>query len=267
LAPLHNQSQIENAGIFLSNHMLQEEYGYDFIAAVDCYAQARLYQTAKNLRSASPMASVNVPADSTIRNALREFGVSVNAEQTAQIREYMRMLLVWNDKINLTAIRDPLEILYRHFCDSMFAATVADLRNCRLADIGSGGGFPGLPLKILVPDATVFLVESNVKKATFLAEVIRSLNLGGIHVRVDLYQSLGEEIAPLDYVCARALGDFAALLNWAGSQAAGAKAVMLWLGERDVEEVKRIPGWEWHKAVPVPKSLRRVLLLGSKSSV
>ena len=211
------------------------------------------------------MTSVNVPPDSTIRDALGKFGVSLSAEQTAQIREYMRLLLMWNDKINLTAIQDPLEILYRHFCDSMFASTVADLRNCRLADIGSGGGFPGLPLKILVPNATVFLVESNFKKATFLAEVVRSLNLGGIYVRVDRYEELGEEVAPLDYICARALGNFPSLLSWAGLQTTGAKAVILWLGERDVDEVKRLHGWDWQNPVPVPKSLRRVLLLGSKS--
>jgi len=75
----------------------------------------------------------------------------------------------------LTAIRDPLEILYRHFCESMYAAGAVPLETGRLADVGSGGGFPGLPLKILRPDLQVFLVESNVKKATFLAEVIRGL--------------------------------------------------------------------------------------------
>jgi 16S rRNA (guanine527-N7)-methyltransferase len=205
-----------------------------------------------------------IPPDSTVERALREFGITLSPGQTAQIREYIRLLLLWNEKINLTAILYPLEILYRHFCDSMFAASVTDLRNCRLADIGSGGGFPGIPLKILEPGATVFLVESNVKKATFLAEVVRALNLEGIYVRVSRFEELGEEIAPLDYVCARALGDFQALLAWAASQEVAAKSVILWLGERDVQEVSKIPGWTWQKPAPVPKSLRRVVLVGSK---
>jgi len=80
-------------------------------------------------------------------------------------------LLRWNEKLNLTAIRDPLEILYRHFCESMFAAGAIPVDKGRLADIGSGPGFPGIPLKIARPELELCLVESNIKKGTFLAEV------------------------------------------------------------------------------------------------
>ena len=127
----------------------------------------------------------------------------------------MKLLLAWNDKVNLTAIRDPLEILYRHFCECMYAATAVPFQNGRLADIGSGGGFPGLPLKILVPELEVFLVESNVKKATFLAEVVRNLELTNTRVLVSRYEELSEEIAPLDFVCSRALGGIRDL-SWSG---------------------------------------------------
>src|SRR5580693_10130003 len=104
------------------------------------------------------------PSSDTIRRALSEFKVAVTDAQIAQIQQYMRLLLKWNEAVNLTAIRDPLEILYRHFCESMFAASVVPLDNGRLADVGSGGGFPGLPLKLLRPGLEVFLVESYVKK-------------------------------------------------------------------------------------------------------
>src|SRR6202035_2187235 len=87
------------------------------------------------------MSSMAAPSESAIRKALGEFQIAVNADQIGQIQEYIRLLLAWNEKVNLTAIRDPLEILYRHFCESMFATKVVELGECRLADVGSGGGF------------------------------------------------------------------------------------------------------------------------------
>ena len=212
------------------------------------------------------MTSINVPSEATIRKALHEFQISVDAHQVVQIQEYIKLLLKWNDKVNLTAIRDPLDILYRHFCDSMFAATVVKMDKCRIADIGSGGGFPGLPLKILWPESTVVLVESNVKKATFLAEVVRTLELKNTQVLVSRYEELGEEIAPIDYICARALGDFVPFLSWAASQKVDVMHILLWVGEREVAEVQQQKGWEWHIPIPVPQSLRRIILLGTKAA-
>jgi 16S rRNA (guanine527-N7)-methyltransferase len=210
------------------------------------------------------MTSIIAPSESTIRKALSEFQIDADMDQIAQIQEYVRLLLVWNEKVNLTAIRDPLEILYRHFCESMFATKVVELWNCRLADIGTGGGFPGLALKILLPEAQVVLVESNIKKATFLAEVVRALGITGANVLVSRYEELGEEIAPIDFLLARALGEFDVFLKWAASERVDAKRVVLWVGAADVEQVRRSPLWAWGPAVPVPQSLRRVLLIGTK---
>ena len=166
-----------------------------------------------------------VPSESIIRKALSDFHIEVNETQVGQIQEYMKLLLAWNDKVNLTAIREPLDILHRHFCESMFPAKLVDLNGCRIADIGTGGGFPGLPLKILMPNAQIALVESSIKKATFLAEVIRTLGLNGVHVVVSRYEELGEEIAPIDYLCARALGDFGGFLKWAATNSVGAEQI------------------------------------------
>ncbi|HET9995527.1 MAG TPA: 16S rRNA (guanine(527)-N(7))-methyltransferase RsmG [Candidatus Acidoferrum sp.] len=200
----------------------------------------------------------------TIRRALDEFHLSINDKQVLQIQQYMRILFIWNDKLNLTAIRDPLEILYRHFCESMYAAGAVPMENGRLADVGSGAGFPGLPLKIIRPELRVFLVESNLKKATFLAEVIRELGLADAQVLVRRYEELGEEVAPLDYVCSRALGEFAPFLEWAGSQQTGTRQVILWIGARDLLDIQKIRTWEWREPIPVPHSLRRLLLVGTK---
>jgi 16S rRNA (guanine527-N7)-methyltransferase len=206
-----------------------------------------------------------VPSRSAIERAAREFQITLNDTQVLQIQQYTKILWAWNEKVNLTAIRDPLEMLYRHFCESMFGSSLLPVENCRLADVGSGGGFPGLPLKIIRPDLTVFLVESNVKKATFLAEAIRELGLTDARVLVSRFEELGEEVAPLDVVCSRALGDFARFLEWAASPQVGAKHALLWLGGRDLEEVRALPGWLWEEPTPVPKSLQRFILLGSRA--
>jgi 16S rRNA (guanine527-N7)-methyltransferase len=200
-----------------------------------------------------------------IHRAASEFQLTLNEEQVEQIQRYTRILLAWNEKVNLTAIRDPLEILYRHFCESMFGASLLPVENCRLADVGTGGGFPGLALKIIRPGLDIFLVESNMKKATFLAEVVRELELTDVRVLVSRYEELGEEVAPLDVVCSRALGDFANFLGWAASPQVGAKHALLWLSGRDLEEVGALPGWTWADTKPVPKSLQRFLVLGSRS--
>lgn len=206
-----------------------------------------------------------VPSEGAIERAAKEFQLSLNDRQVQQIQQYTKILWTWNEKVNLTAIRDPLEILYRHFCESMFGASLLPVENCRLADVGSGGGFPGLPLKILRPDLYVFLVESNVKKATFLAEVIRELGLTDARVLVSRFEELGEEVAPLDVVCSRALGDFANFLGWAASPQVSAKHALLWLGSRDLEEVRSLPGWSWSEPRPVPKSLQRFVLRGDRT--
>ena len=200
----------------------------------------------------------------TIRRALGEFQIVVNDSQVVQIQQYMNTLRAWNEKINLTAIRDPLEVLNRHFCECMYAATAVPLKEGRLADVGSGGGFPGLPLKIIRPDLQVVLIESNVKKATFLAEVIRDLGLADARVLVSRYEEVGEEVAPLDFVCSRALGDFAPFLEWANSEIVAAKQVILWIGARDLPQIQKIRTWKWHEPIPVPNSLRRLLLVGER---
>src|SRR2546430_10893682 len=122
------------------------------------------------MKTASPA----IPSMAVIRRALEDFQLPAYDDQVVQIQQYIKILLAWNDKINLTAIRDPLEILYRHFCECMFAGSSVPMERGRLADAGTGAGLPVLPLKILRPGLQVFLIESNLKKATFLAEVIRS---------------------------------------------------------------------------------------------
>jgi 16S rRNA (guanine527-N7)-methyltransferase len=203
-----------------------------------------------------------LPSDDAVRRALGEFQVQVNQEQVKQIQQYIDVLLRWNEKMNLTAIRDPIEILYRHICESAFGVAVLSAEQCRLADVGSGGGFPGIPMKIVKPEIDLFLIESNMKKATFLTEVVRELGLTGVRVLVSRYEELSEEVAPLDFVCCRAVGEFVPFLEWASSAVLGTKKVALWIGAQDAESVRRLRTWSWDEPKPIPHSLRRFILVG-----
>jgi 16S rRNA (guanine527-N7)-methyltransferase len=204
------------------------------------------------------------PSSDAIRRALAEFQLSANDQQVSQIQQYINLLLRWNEKVNLTAIQDPLEILYRHFCESMFGAVVIPVEKCRLADVGPGGGFPGIPMKIIRPEIELFLIESNMKKATFLTEVVRELELTGVRVLVSRYEELSEEVAPLDVICSRAVGEFGPFLEWASSQVIAAQKVALWIGAQDAESVRRFSAWTWEEPRPIPHSLRRFILVASR---
>jgi 16S rRNA (guanine527-N7)-methyltransferase len=203
-------------------------------------------------------------SEETIRRAVEEFEITLDSQQVTLIQQYMRILLRWNEKLNLTAIRDPLEILYRHFCESMFGAGAIPVDKGRLADIGTGPGFPGIPLKLARPELELVLVESNIKKGTFLAEVVRELELTKTRVLISRYEELGEELAPLDFACSRAVGEFQPFLEWATAPQVGVENVALWIGGRDLEIVQKMKLWEWKEPVLIPKSLRRYILVGKK---
>jgi len=96
-----------------------------------------------------------------------------------------------------------------------------------------------------------------------LAEVIRDLGLTGALVLVSRFEELGEEVAPLDFVCSRALGAFSPFLEWARSPQVSARHALLWLGARDLDEVRKLPGWTWDPPTPMPHSLQRILLRGT----
>ena len=207
------------------------------------------------------------PSSKAIQRSLAEFQLTATDKQILQIQQYTELLLRWNEKVNLTAIRDPLEILYRHFCESMYGAVVIPVEKCRLADVGSGGGFPGIPLKIIRPELDLYLVESNVKKATFLTEVVRELGLREVRVLVSRYEELHEEIAPVDVVCSRAVGDFEPFLDWASSPMLGTERIALWIGGEDAAVVRQLPleGWQWEEPKALPHSLRRFVLVGKRT--
>jgi 16S rRNA (guanine527-N7)-methyltransferase len=111
-------------------------------------------------------------------NSVRELGLTIGAGQAEQFMRYLAHLMEWNKTINLTAIIDPKEIIIKHFVDSLAALVATSFPNNGVVlDVGSGGGFPGLPLKIVRSDMRLVLIEPVLKKCSFLNSVIGLLKL------------------------------------------------------------------------------------------
>ncbi|QQR62861.1 16S rRNA (guanine(527)-N(7))-methyltransferase RsmG [bacterium] len=130
----------------------------------------------------------------------------LDERQREQLSEYANLLVEWNKKFNLTAILEQQSIMQDHFQDSLSLGCIVDLHHTKgLVDVGSGGGFPGLPLKIAFPDLRVVLVEVNEKKCLFLEAVIKALNLKHVELcAYDWRSFLRNTSYPIDLVCARA---------------------------------------------------------------
>src|SRR5271163_1144863 len=116
-------------------------------------------------------------SESAIANLLAPYLSEVPATLLPQLSTYLDLLLKWNARTNLTAIRDPEEIIRRHFGESLFAGLHLAPEANTVLDFGSGAGFPGLPIAILRPEIAVTLAESQNKKSTFLREAVRTIGL------------------------------------------------------------------------------------------
>ncbi len=120
-------------------------------------------------------------ARNLLERGTRILGLPLAPEQIEQFLAYLDLLLKWNRRMNLTALRTPAEIISRHFLDSLLLLPHLP-ETGRLLDIGSGAGFPGLPLNIARPGLTIDLVEATAKKVSFLKEAVRRLGLSGVEV-------------------------------------------------------------------------------------
>jgi 16S rRNA (guanine527-N7)-methyltransferase len=160
----------------------------------------------------------------------------------APLLDYLALLLRWNRTYNLTAIRDPDEMVVRHLLDSL--AMHPYLQPGALADLGTGPGLPGIPLAIVRPDLRVTLVESNGKKARFLREAVRQLGLGD---RARVAESRAEALdEPGAYaqITARALDTLAGILAVGGHLLGPSGRLLAMKGVNPVEEIAALPaGW------------------------
>lgn len=169
-----------------------------------------------------------------------------------QLSSYLDLLLKWNARTNLTAIREPEEIVRRHFGESLFAGRY--LAPCAtLLDFGSGAGFPGLPIQLLRPEIAVTLAESQNKKASFLREVVRTLGL-----KTEVWAERVESMPTarrFDAVCLRAVDDMEVALPAATARirAGGERAVL----------TTRMRAPEGGRSIELPDSLTGILHLAT----
>jgi 16S rRNA (guanine527-N7)-methyltransferase len=189
---------------------------------------------------------------------------SLNPIQLEQTHSYLALLLKWNARINLTAVRTPEEIVRRHFGESFFAAQslfpAKAASGETLIDLGSGAGFPGLPIKILIPALQVTLIESQNKKATFLKEAIRALQLKDTRVYAGRAEDSGLKA---DTVTMRAVEKFQAALPIACSLLKPNGRLALLIGAPQTGKAKAVlPNVEWEDVIAIPGSEQRVLLTG-----
>jgi len=199
-----------------------------------------------------------------IAELLRPFAV-LDSRQLSATSTYLDLLLKWNAKMNLTGVREPEEMIRRHFGESFFAAgkLLFWSKAASVFDLGSGAGFPGLPLAILRPKVQVTLLEAHGKKAAFLNEVVSALqlrNVGVVRQRGESYS------ASADLVTMRAVEAFARSLPVALHLAKVGGQLGLMIGASQVSAAKAAtPGVVWEDAVRIPGSESRVLLMGTKS--
>jgi 16S rRNA (guanine527-N7)-methyltransferase len=202
-------------------------------------------------------------SNSEISNALVRYGVSADDPLCDGIRAYISLLLRWNERISLTTVTEPAEILRFHFGESFFATSAVPIQFGRLADVGSGAGFPGIPLAMLAPELQVSLIESNFKKSTFLSEVVRSLNLERVAVFRLRMEAVRTGPDKFDFVTARAVGSFEDLLSWSSRSLAEAGKLVLWVGGEDAARISAMSRWSWRDPIRIPDSKNRFLLVGS----
>ncbi len=188
------------------------------------------------------------------RGALRrEIGsiLLLSEAQLDQLEHHFQLLDRWNRRMNLTSIREPLEIVRRHFCESVFLAAHLPPNIARLADIGSGAGFPGLPVAIMRPQVQVTLVESNRRKSVFLSEAARELP----NVRVLAVRS-SEVLGTFDALTIRAVSLESVLKD--AARLANRLEILTTAGAAEL--FSHVPHFQVERQIPLPWGEQRVLL-------
>ena len=173
---------------------------------------------------------------------IRALGLDLSAEQQQRLLDYMALIQKWTKVYNLTAVRDPAEMLTHHLLDSLTA--IAPLTRhtqgqpLRVLDVGSGGGLPGVVLAICMPELNVTCVDTVAKKAAFVQQVAVSLrlpNLRGLHARVETLTD------PHQVICSRAFASLPDFVTWSRSALAEGGVWMAMKGKHPQDEIDALP--------------------------
>ena len=177
-----------------------------------------------------------------LREGVRALALDLSEETQRQLLAYMALIQKWTRVYNLTAVRDPQEMLTHHLLDSLSAVTPllrhTDGQPVRLLDVGSGGGLPGVVLAICRPEIQVTCVDTVGKKAAFIQQVAATLrlpNLRGLHARVETVQD------KYDVVCSRAFASLTDFTSWSFSALAEGGVWMAMKGKMPTDEIAQLP--------------------------
>jgi len=191
---------------------------------------------------------MSLDLQTTLKNGVAELGLELSEAQITQLLDYLALIQKWTKVYNLTAVRDPAEMLTHHLLDSLAvikplrqqlaSRQPADGQGLRLLDVGSGAGLPGVVIAICCPDIAVSCVDTVAKKATFIQQAALTLklsNLKGLHARVE---NLDDHY---DVVCSRAFASLVDFTSWSRSALAPAGVWMAMKGKSPVDELAALP--------------------------
>ncbi len=179
----------------------------------------------------------------SLTHGAQQFNLTLSEAQQQAFDQYRRELIAWNEKVNLTRIIEPEEIIVKHFLDSLsLYPLLSDFpANFSLIDVGTGAGFPGLPLKIALPDIRLSLLESTRKKTTFLQHIVDTLNLTGVTIVTARAEEAGRQPAHrqrYDVAVARAVAALPTLAEYTLPLVKVGGTVIVQKGQNPAEEIK-----------------------------
>jgi len=187
--------------------------------------------------------------ESRLAKGLEALGLALAPGQVEALLTLVAELAEWNTRVNLTAIKDPAEVVDKHLLDSL--AVLPHIRGLQVADIGTGAGFPGLPLAVADLDRRYTLVESTGKKAAFVRHAATMLQLPNVDVVLARAESY-KPARPFDSVIARALGSLADFIRVAGHLAERDGRLLAMKGKVPDDELKALPaGWKARAVHPI----------------
>jgi 16S rRNA (guanine527-N7)-methyltransferase len=186
------------------------------------------------------------------------------AGAAAQLEAFLALLLQWNARMNLTAVRDAEGIVQRHFAESLFAAENIPAAVATLLDFGSGAGFPGIPIGIARPELAVTLAESQGKKAAFLREAVRTLGL-----RAEVWDRRVEQMPAervFDAVTLRAVDKMPEACRLAAPRLAAGGWLAVFTTHATEAALDELPGIRWTESLPIPGSRQEILRTGLRDN-
>lgn len=175
--------------------------------------------------------------ESTLDQGLQQLGISCTPAQQKKLLDYLKLLDKWNQRFNLTAIRQLDQMLPLHLLDSLSIAPF--LKGSQILDVGSGAGLPGIPLGICYPDKQITLLDSNGKKIRFCRQAILELGLTNIEARQDRVEQYRPK-SPPEQITARAFTSLPNLVSWLSALLSPSVEILAMKGQLPLEEIKEL---------------------------